>query len=129
MNFGKVSESIYKRTVYKTIHTTGYFDKETKNGAVLGSDCAFLAPVVTASGQAWGKDAAVATRAAHHAINHLAAMGALCDADEEKAIAYISFNICIPTEYREAKLRAALEKVTQTMAEMLVTVFSLYDKN
>ena len=124
MNFGKVSESIYKRTVYKTIHTTGYFDKETKNGAVLGSDCAFLAPVVTASGQAWGKDTAVATRAAHHAINHLAAMGALCDVEEEKAIAYISFNICIPTEYREAKLRAALEKMTQTMAQMRVSVLT-----
>ena len=31
MNFGKVSENVYNRTIYKTIHTTGYFDKETKN--------------------------------------------------------------------------------------------------
>lgn len=159
MNFGKVSESVYKRTVYKTIHTTGYFDKETKNGAVLGADCAFfrltpkksigahsceneecrkrphsaqecamhipsLGSLVTASGQAWGKDAAVATRAAHHALNHLATMGALCDVEEEKAIAYITLNMNIPTEYREAKLRAVLEKVTQTMAAMRVSILT-----
>ena len=129
MNFGKVSESIYKRTVYKTIHTTGYFDKEMKNGAVLGADCAFLqlpslGGVVTAGGQAWGKDAAVATRAAHHALNHLAAMGAMCDVSDEKAIAYISLNFHIPTEYREAKLRAVLEKVTQEMAAMHVSILT-----
>ena len=124
MNYGKVSESVYKRTVYKTIHTTGYFDKETQNGAVVGSDCAFLAPVVTASGQAWGKDVAVATRAAQHALNHLAALGALRGTEEESAVAYVSLNINIPTEYREAKLRAVLEKVTQTMTDMRVSILT-----
>lgn len=129
MNYGKVSESVYKRTVYKTIHTTGYFDRETANSAVLGADCAVLqlapkAELVTASGHAWGKDAAVATRAAHHALNHLAALGALREATDERAVAYISLNISIPTEYREAKLRAVLEKVTQTMADMKVSILT-----
>lgn len=124
MNYGKVSESVYKRTVYKTIHTTGYFDKETVKGAVSGSDCAFLASAVTAGGQAWGKDAAVALRAAQHALNHLAAMGALCDMTDEKALAYISLNISIPTEFREAKLRAVLEKVTRIMAAMQVSILT-----
>lgn len=124
MNYGKVSESVFKRTVYKTIHTTGYFDKETEKGAVLGADCAFLASTVTASGQAWGKDAAVATRAAQHALNHLAALGALRGTTEESAVAYVSLNINIPTEYREAKLRAVLEKVTQTMTDMRVSILT-----
>ncbi|MBQ6786158.1 MAG: hydrogenase maturation factor [Lachnospiraceae bacterium] len=124
MNYGKVSESVYKRTVYKTIHTTGYFDKETEKGAVLGADCAFLASTVTASGQAWGKDAMVATRAAQHALNHLAALGALRGTAEESAVAYVSLNINIPAEYREAKLRAVLEKVTKTMADMRVSILT-----
>ncbi len=127
MNYGKVSESVYKRTVYKTIHTTGYFDKETANGAVLGADCAVLRfphSMITASGQAWGKDVMVASRAAHHALNHLAALGALQEAGNEQATAYISLNLNIPTEYREAKLRAVLEHVTKAMAELRVTILT-----
>lgn len=134
MNYGKVSESVYKRTVYKTIHTTGYFDKGTATGAVSGSDCACfqlasqnipaLGSLAAAGGQAWGKDAAVAVRAAQHALNHLAAKGALCDVADEKALAYISLNISIPTEFREAKLRAVLEKVTRTMADMQVSILT-----
>lgn len=137
MNYGKVSESVYNRTVYKTIHTTGYFDKEIANSAVLGSDCAVLRfeaqscgsedngyTSVMASGQAWGKDAAVATRAAHHALNHLAALGAFVKDTQDKAVAYISLNLSIPTEFREAKLRAILEKVTQAMADLQVSILT-----
>lgn len=135
MNFGKVSENVYNRTIYKTIHTTGYFDKETKNSAVLGADCAVL-PLssqvdrnmsgvkVMASAQAWGKDCAVAFRAAQHALNHLAALGALTEKVQEKAIANITLNISIPTEFREAKLRALLEKVTEEMAKLQVTILT-----
>lgn len=124
MNYGKVSESVYKRTVYKTIHTTGYFEKATEKGAVSGSDCAFLAPVITAGGQAWGKDAEVAVRAAQHALNHLAAMGAFREVPASKALAYMSLNISIPTEYREAKLRVLLEKAAKTMADMRVSILT-----
>lgn len=134
MNYGKVSESVYNRTVYKTIHTIGYFDKETANSAVPGADCAVFSPfhgketLVSAGGQSWGRDTAAAARAAHHALNHLAAMGVFCNApddkEEKKAIAYLSLNITIPTELREAKLRAMLEKVTQEMAKLRVSVLT-----
>lgn len=136
MNYGKVSESVYNRTVYKTIHTTGYFDKEIEKGAVLGADCAFFAfpakkalddeiTQAVASGQAWGKDVAVAARAAYHALNHLAALGAIdIDTKEDRAAAYLSLNLCIPAEYREAKLRAVLEYVTQAMADRKVSVLT-----
>ena len=127
MNYGKVSESVYNRTVYKTIHTTGYYEKEIAKSA--GSDCAFFAlsakKAVTALGQAWGKDAAVAARAAHHALNHLAALGAMdMDTKEDRAAAYLSLNLSIPTEFREAKLRAVLEYVTQAMADLKVSILT-----
>ena len=128
MNYGKVSESVYNRTVYKTIHTTGYYEKEIAKSA--GSDCAFFAlsakKAVTALGQAWGKDAAVAARAAHHALNHLAALGAMdMDTKEDRAAAYLSLNLSIPTEFREAKLRAVLEYVTQAMADLKVSILTI----
>lgn len=128
MNYGKVSESVYNRTVYKTIHTTGYYEKEIAKSA--GSDCAFFAiaakKAVTAGGQAWGKDAAVAARAAHHALNHLAALGAMdMDTKEDRAAAYLSLNLSIPTEFREAKLRAVLEYVTQAMADLKVSILTI----
>ena len=133
MNYGKVSESVYNRTVYKTIHTNGYYDKITANSAVLGADCAIVPLTaedkgiahVTASGQASGKDAAVAVRAAQHAFNHLAVLGAFCvNTQKEKAAAYITLNLSIPAEFREAKLRAVLEKVTLVMAEQHVTILT-----
>lgn len=136
MNYGKVSESVYNRTVYKTIHTIGYFDKETANSAVTGADCAVFSPFgkkdeeqssVTSGAQAWGKDAGVALRAAQHALNHLAALGALPDKEEqeeERAAAYISLNLSIPAELREAKLRTMLEKAAQELAKLQVTVLT-----
>lgn len=133
MNYGKVSESVYNRTVYKTIHTIGYYDKETANSAVLGADCAVSSPscknenltLVSAGGQAWGKDSAVAARAAHHALNHLAALGALStDMKKDRAAAYISLSLNIPAEYREAKLRAVLEKASQMMAALQVSILT-----
>lgn len=133
MNYGKVSESVYNRTVYKTIHTTGYYDKITANSAVLGADCAIVPLIekanrialVSASGQASGKDAAVAARAAQHALNHLAALGAFhTNACDDRATAYISLHITIPAEFREAKLRAVLEKVALIMAEQRVTILT-----
>ena len=41
MDFGKLPEHIYQRSVEKVIHTTEY-RKITINGAGLGADCAIL---------------------------------------------------------------------------------------
>ena len=79
MNTGKVSESIYKRSVYKAIHTTGYQGNDTMDGAGLGADCAILAyddvKLVTAQAMANGRDVNVGARALHHAMNHLTVLG------------------------------------------------------
>ena len=117
MNYGKVSDSVYKRTVYKTIHTTSYQDtfyNKMGNSAVNGADCAILPPcdndmvAVTATAQASGIDTRVAARAVYHALNHVAALGVdLNVSDTTKT--YISLSILLPAELREAKLRAMLE--------------------
>lgn len=120
MNYGKVSDSVYKRTVYKTIHTTSYQDtfyNKMGNSAVNGADCAILPPcdndmvAVTATAQASGIDTRVAARAVYHALNHVAALGVdLNVTDTTKT--YISLSILLPAELREAKLRAILENVS-----------------
>ena len=66
MDFGKLPEHIYQRSVEKVIHTTEY-RKITINGAGLGADCAILPDengyLVTAQGSADGADVKVAMRA------------------------------------------------------------------
>ncbi len=109
MNTGKVSESIYKRSVYKTIHTTGYQGNDTMDGAGLGADCAILAfddvTVVTAQAMANGKDVTVGARALQHAVNHLAVLG------YTQAKATVS--VLVAEELREIKLRNMLEKLVE----------------
>ena len=136
MNYGKVSDNVYRRTVYKTIHTISYQDtfyNKMGNSAVNGADCAILPPsdkdmaAVTATAQASGIDTRVAVRALQHAMNHLAVLGVdLNAADTDLAAAaenedtvakaaakaYISLSILLPAELREAKLRAILENVS-----------------
>ena len=57
MDFGRLPEHIYQRSVEKVIHTTEY-RKITINGAGLGADCAILPDengyLVTAQGSADG---------------------------------------------------------------------------
>ncbi|MBQ7944494.1 MAG: hydrogenase maturation factor [Lachnospiraceae bacterium] len=109
MNTGKISESIYKRSVYKTIHTTGYQGNDTMDGAGLGADCAILAfddaKLVTAQAMANGKDVLVGARALHHAVNHLAAFG--------YTEAKVTVSVLVPEELREIKLRNMLEKLVE----------------
>ena len=76
MDFGKLPEHIYQRSVEKVIHTTEY-RKITINGAGLGADCAILPDengyLVTAQGAADGADVKVAMRAFYAGLNKLAA--------------------------------------------------------
>ncbi len=109
MNTGKVSESIYKRSVYKTIHTTGYQGNDTMDGAGLGADCAILAfddvAFATAQAMATGKDVTVGARALQHAVNHLAVLGCT----QAKA----TISVLVAEELREIKLRNMLEKLVE----------------
>lgn len=114
MNKGKISESIYKRSVYKTIHTTEYQGNDTMDGAGLGADCAILAyddvKLMTAQAMANGRDVTVGARALHHAMNHLAALG--CSS------AKVTVSVLVSEELREIKLRNMLEKLKE-QAELI----------
>lgn len=78
MDFGRLPEHIYERSVHKVIHTTEY-QKITVNGAGLGADCAILPDekgyLVTTQGSADGADVKVAMRALYAGLNKLAATG------------------------------------------------------
>lgn len=119
MNCGKVSESVYDRTVYKTIQTTGYHDENKINGAGLGADCAILASgeyhIIQAQGTAFGRDVSMAARAVIDALNRIAAYGVnLQPGRDSDTKIQIALQISMAKNMREAKLRAML----QTLAEM-----------
>lgn len=118
MNYGRVSESVYDRTIYKTIRTIGYIEK--RDGVGLGADCAILAlensNMMTAQAFANGKDAHVAVRAVLAARNKLAAHGVI----DTKM--YLTLHLSLPTELREAKLRGMIEQVAFLSTEMKMSI-------
>ena len=95
MDFGKLPEHIYQRSVEKVIHTTEY-RKITINGAGLGADCAILPDengyLVTAQGSADGADVKVAMRAFYAGLNKLAATGVF----PEQSSVCASLNVAAP---------------------------------
>ena len=95
MDFGKLPEHIYQRSVEKVIHTTEY-RKITINGAGLGADCAILPDengyLVTAQGAADGADVKVAMRAFYAGLNKLAATGVF----PEQSSVCASLNVAAP---------------------------------
>ena len=100
MDFGKLPEHIYQRSVEKVIHTTEY-RKITINGAGLGADCAILPDengyLVTAQGSADGTDVKVAMRAIYAGLNKLAAAGIMA----EQTTVCVSLNIAMPQVFTE----------------------------
>lgn len=95
MDFGRLPEHIYERSVHKVIHTTEY-QKITVNGAGLGADCAILPDengyLVTAQGSADGADVKVAMRAFYAGLNKLAATGVF----PEQSSVCASLNVAAP---------------------------------
>ena len=95
MDFGRLPEHIYQRSVEKVIHTTEY-RKITINGAGLGADCAILPDengyLVTAQGSADGTDVKAAMRAIYAGLNKLAAVGIMA----EQTTVCASLNIAMP---------------------------------
>ena len=133
MDFGRLPEHIYERSVHKVIHTTEY-QKITVNGAGLGADCAILPDekgyLVTTQGSADGADVKVAMRAFYAGLNKLAATGvfpeqsSVCASlnvadphsltDEERNKSEMHLRECI----RWASEAALMNKVTIISAEV-----------
>ena len=130
MDFGKLPEHIYERSVHKVIHTTEY-QKITVNGAGLGADCAILPDekgyLVTTQGSADGADVKVAMRAFYAGLNKLAATGVF----PEQSSVCASLNVAAPhsltDEERnksEMHLRECIRWVSEAALMNKVTIIS-----
>jgi hydrogenase maturation factor len=122
MDCGKLTESIYERTVNKVVKDNSIENKKYYDGAGLGADCAILADSKSSndinsyfgimSGQALssGNDSKVAERAYMAAVNHLVAC--LANSDTSGLLdAYANLTLVIPQKLREIKVRAMIESV------------------
>lgn len=130
MDFGRLPEHIYERSVHKVIHTTEY-QKITVNGAGLGADCAILPDekgyLVTTQGSADGADVKVAMRAFYAGLNKLAATGVF----SEQSSVCASLNVAAPhsltDEERnksEMHLRECIRWVSEAALMNKVTIIS-----
>lgn len=108
MKYGKLSESIYDRTVYKTIQSIN-------KSAALGGDCAFFSGM-SALGNATGKDVYVIYRAAMDALHKLACHG--CNPLEQSGNFLAHVEIFFPESLREAKLRGMIEYAASGLKEL-----------
>lgn len=113
MNYGKLNEDVYERSVVKVINANMHADlhinssekKNFYNGAEIGDFCAVF-PCAQAS--AGGKNAVL--RAFEAAINSIAAKGGLlCGQDQ----AYANLSLFVPGKLREIKVREMLAETAQ----------------
>lgn len=110
MNYGKISENVFDRTVYKTIQTLGYHDQKS---APLNKH------KTSAIGHASGKDQTVAFRAIQHALNSLASFG------NTDIKGHISLDISMSEKLREAKLRTILERAAVLSDEIRMEIVNV----
>ncbi len=105
MKCGKLTESVYERSVIKVMKA---------NGAGLGADCAVLAGngdcagILSGQASAFGMDARTAARAYLAATNHVIA----CCANSAASglfDACANMTLMVPEKLREIKLRALIE--------------------
>ncbi len=110
MNYGRLAEHIYKRSVSRTIN---HYD-----GAALGADCATMpSGLFCAQASAFGRDDDVAKRALLAALNNAwaASHGQIDDM-------YVIFNIKVPERYREIKVRRMIEQAAPDTEKLNVPI-------
>jgi hydrogenase maturation factor len=122
MDCGKLTESIYERSVNKVIKANSIENRKYYDGAGLGADCAILADSKSSndissyfgimSGQAMssGNDSRVGERAYMAAVNQLIA--GLSNSDTSGLLdAYANLTFVVPEKLREVKVRGMVEAV------------------
>lgn len=118
MNYGRLTEHIYERSVTKTIKNSSVRNSKFYDGAGLGADCAIMPytgneALVSGQASAFGRDDNVAVRALIAAANNVTAKSEVLDA-------YAVLNLTVPAGYREIKVRRIMEQAAFG-AEMLCT--------
>ena len=125
MNYGKLTESIYERSVVKVVKTNSDKNRRFYDGTGLGEDCAIFPydeskKVSLVSGQALaqGRDMDVALRSFIAAVNHV-----IINTAETKM--YANLTIMVPEKLREIKVRQMIERVTIKAEELNIPVLSM----
>ena len=129
MNYGKLTQDIFERTVHKTIQNNSILYKNHFSGTGLGADCAILplnndkkdALLVTGQALAYGNDQYSAVRAMIAALNHVAVMGGV-SADRTNSAEFI---FMVPEKLREIKVRRMIEQAAIKAQEMGVLIASV----
>lgn len=116
MNYGKLTESIYKRSVVNVVKA---------NGAGLGTVCAAL-PYIGGQASAHGTDKEVARRAFLAAVNRAALQCGLVSCDKAENIFHSAESVCanltlsVPQRSREIKIRQIIEQAAKAAAELSI---------
>lgn len=128
MDCGKLTESIYERSVIKVVRANSTENRKFYDGAGLREDCAILAGkngtgIMSGQGLASGTDGRVAARAYIAATNHIitccanAAATGLSDT-------YANITLMVPERLREIKVRGMIEAVTLQAEETGIPILS-----
>ena len=122
MNYGKLNEDIYERSVVKVIKTNAKECKQFYNGAEIGDFCAIfpcepMNGFASAQATAGGKNAVL--RAYQAALNDITARGAFDCADNQ---AYADISLFIPPKMREIKVREMLAEAAKRADELRIPI-------
>lgn len=136
MNCGKLTESIYERSVVKVVKTNSTENRKFYDGAVLGADCAILpyskvsgnpgemnTGVVSGQALAFGRDTKVIARAYLAAVNHVTACSAN-GAVSGLRCAYAGVTVMVPEKMREIKVRGMTEAAAVQAEETGIPILS-----
>lgn len=124
MNYGKLNEDVYERSVVKVIKTNSTENRKLYDGAGIGDFCAVFpcenSALVSAQASAGGKNAV--KRAYEAAINCIAAKGVPLGADNN---AYAGISLFVPERLREIKVREQLAEAAQRADELQIPILSV----
>lgn len=136
MNCGKLTESIYERSVIKVVKANSIENKKFYDGAGLGADCAVLSGkkvsdtahkdcegIMSGQALASGMDVRLAARAYMAATNHVIA----CCANSAAVGlfgSYANLTLVVPERLREIKIRSMIEAVSIQAEETGIPIMS-----
>lgn len=136
MNCGKLTESIYERSVVKVVKTNSTENRKFYDGAGLGADCAILtgskvlggmdeicAGIVSGQASAFGRDSKVIVRAYLAAVNQVIA----CSANGEALglhYVYANVTVMVPAKMREIKVRDMIVEASVQAEETGIPIMS-----
>ena len=125
MNYGKLTESIYERSVVKVVKTNSDRNRKFYDGTGLGADCAIFpyddngdkVSLITGQALSHGKDMDIALRAFIAAVN-----SAIINGADKNLYANITF--MLPERLREIKVRQMLERAVIKADELEIPILS-----